>query len=197
MTDFDVTRSTLLARVRDSRDSESWEQFVEIYSPLVVRYCKNRGLQDADASDVSQEVMQVAIGSLRSFRYDRGRGSFRSWLLRVTYHKLGHFFDKQKRHPRGSGDTGVHKLLEAQPTLAVSREWDREYKRRLFEWAAARVRPEFKGTTWEAFQRTAQGREAPEAVAESVGMSVSAVYQAKSRVMSRLREKVLEVAEED
>jgi RNA polymerase sigma-70 factor (ECF subfamily) len=190
------TRATLIFRVRDSRDSKAWGEFVEIYEPLVKSYCRKRGLQEADTADVSQEVLQSVVGAVQKFRYDRRRGAFRSWLLAVTHHKLLHFFGRQKRQPRGSGETAVRKLLEAQPTLDEAREWDRDYKRRLFEWAAASVRREFQPATWEAFRLTAMEDRPPGEVAAQLGMSTSAVYQARSRVTARLRERILEVVDE-
>lgn len=111
----------------------------------------------------------------------------------MAHHKLGHYFERRKRQPAGSGDTRVHELLDAQPTLDDSRQWDQEYRRRLFDWAAERVRSEIQPVTWEAFRRTAIEDEDPAAVARELNLSASAVYQARSRVTARLRERILEV----
>jgi RNA polymerase sigma factor (sigma-70 family) len=196
MSESPLTRPTLLLRVRDARDSDAWEQFIDIYTPLVTGYCRKLGLQSADASDVTQEVFSAVTLAVRNFEYDPSKGSFRSWLLRVTRNKIGHFFNKKKREPQGSGETAVHKFLEAQPSLEDSREWDRQYKRRLFDWAAEEIRPEFQGTTWDAFWRTTVERESSQTVADDLGMKVGAVYQAKSRVMARLRLRILEIEDD-
>lgn len=197
MSELPLTRPTLLIRVRDARDSDAWEQFLDIYTPLVSGFCRKRGLQTADAADVTQEVLSTVAVAIRNFDYDPAKGSFRSWLLRITYNKLGNFFNKRKREPRGSGATSVRKLLEAQPTLEDSREWDREYKRRLFEWAAGEIRGEFQPTTWNAFWHTTVDRQSGKRVAEDLGMKIGAVYQAKSRVLARLRTRILEIEDDD
>ena len=197
MSDPQNTSSTLLARVRDAQDFEAWDQFLDIYTPMVRGFCSKRGLQAADAEDVSQEVMKSVAQSIRKFEYDRARGTFRSWLFTVTRSKLNNFFSARRRHPQGSGSTDMHRFLEEQPSLEEEREWDRDYKRRLFEWAAEDIRDEFQDTTWQAFWRTSVENSPTVTVAESLGMTAGAVYIAKSRVTARLRERILEVAEEN
>ena len=196
MSHAEPTRASLLLRVRDAHDSRAWEEFAEIYTPLVRQYCRKRGLQETDADDVCQDVLQAVSGALSRFEYDRARGSFRSWLLHVTHNKLGHFFEKRKRNPQGSGETAVQKLLEAQPTLEAEQEWGRDYKRQLFDWACEQVHGEFQHKTWEAFRRTAVEEEDLKKVAEDLEMTAGAVYTARSRVLARIRERILEVGDE-
>jgi len=187
------TRPTLLAGIRDPRNQVSWGEFIEIYEPLVCRYLRKHGLQEADAADVCQDVMQAVATAIRSFEYDPKRGSFRGWLLTVARSKLNNFFARSQRQPRGSGETAVHKLLEAQPGRQEEDEWESEFKRHLFHWAAERIRSEFQDSTWQAFWRVTVGEEAAKEVAASLGMSPGAVYIAKSRVLKRLTEKIQQV----
>jgi len=193
----DPTRASLILRVKDARDKEAWSSFVDIYQPLIEGYGRKRGLQAEDAADLTQEVMQTVASAIQRFEYERAKGPFRSWLLRITYHKLGHFFQRRKRHSQGSGETAMPKLLEQQPDVRAIREFDRDYKRRLFEWACEAVEKEFQSSTWDAFRRTMIDEEQPRHVAEALGMSTSAVYQAKSRVLARVREKVLEIVDDE
>jgi RNA polymerase sigma-70 factor (ECF subfamily) len=104
---------------------------------------------------------------------------------------LNTFFEAQRRLTRGSGDSAVQDWLANQPDhVDESAVWDREYERRLLDVAAEQVRLEFENPTWQAFWRTAvEGQPAKEA-AEGLGMSVGAVYIAKSRVLNRIKEKV-------
>ena len=96
---------------------------------------------------------------------------------------------------QGSGDTGILRVIDEQEDPSHSDLWEREYRRSLFEWAAERIRCEFEENTWQAFWRTSvDGRETAE-VAESLGVSVGAVYIARSRVLARLRREVEEVEE--
>lgn len=185
----DATRPSLLIRIRDARDREAWGQFVDFYAPLIYDMARRRGLQDADAADLTQEVLRSLAGAVARLDYDPGRGTFRGWLYTVTRNALNSFFESQRRQPRGSGDSSVQSWLENQPEPEdESAVWDHEYHRRLLVLAAERVRPSFEEATWQAFWQTAVlGRPARE-VGLALGMSVGAVYVARSRVLSRLKE---------
>jgi RNA polymerase sigma-70 factor (ECF subfamily) len=191
MTDPPVTRPSLLVRLRDARDADAWKQFVRLYAPLVFGYARRRGLQDADAADLSQEVLCAVHAGLGRLEYDPARGSFRGWLFTVVHRKLCDLLTRRRRQTQGSGDTRQQALLDEQPARDEEL-WNREYRRRVFAWAAERVRGNFAETTWQAFWLTAvEGKSGREA-AEALGLSVAAVYLAKSRVMARLKEQVRE-----
>jgi len=198
MEDSPVTRASLLLRIRDGQDKEAWRQFVEIYASLIYGFARKRGLQDADAADLMQDVLRSVASAVGRLDYDPRRGSFRSWLYTVTRNKLYSFLDGQRRHPRGSGDSGAQQLLEEQvgPDDSAA-AWDQEYQRRLFGWAADHVRAEFQESTWQAFWQTAVEGKGPKDVARELNLSPGAVYVAKSRVIARLREKIQEVQDEE
>ena len=197
MTQSDATRPSLLVRIRDPRDREAWEQFVEIYAPLVYRMARRRGLQDADAADLTQDVLRSVSGAVGRLDYDRARGTFRSWLYTVTRNALNTFFDAQRRAPRGSGDSAVQDWLEDRPAEdEESAAWDREYQQRVLAYAAEQVRPSFEESTWQAFWQTAVEGVPGKEVAQRLGMTVGAVYIAKSRVLGRIKEHVHQLLEE-
>lgn len=182
------TRPSLLVRLRDAQDRDAWRQFVQLYTPVVYGYGRRRGLQDADAADLAQEVMRAVAVSAGRFHYDPAHGSFRSWLFTVAHHKLHDLLARQRRQAQGTGDTAAQALLEEQPAPADADVWDEECQRRLFHWAADQVRGGFQDSTWQAFWQTAvEGKSGKEAAA-ALGMSVAAVYLAKGRVMARLKE---------
>jgi RNA polymerase sigma-70 factor (ECF subfamily) len=195
MDDPAATRASLLLRIRDPHDGEAWRQFVKIYASVVYGFARKRGLQDADAADLMQEVFRSIAGAAGRLDYDPRRGSFRSWLYTVTRNKLYNFLDGRKRQVQGSGDSGAQELLEeksAQEEDAAA-AWDREYERRLFAWAAEQVRGEFQPATWQAFWQTAvEGKSAGE-VGKMLGLSPGAVYVAKSRVLARLKQQIRQV----
>ena len=194
MNDAPVTRATLLLRVRDAENAAAWEQFVEIYTPLIFGFCRKRGLQDADAADLAQDVMRAVARAIGKFDYQPEQGTFRSWLFTITRNKFNTFLDRRRRQPQGTGETVVQEFLEAQPCPEKDESWDREYYQRLFEWACEQIRSEFKENTWQAFLRTTVNNEPGEVVARALGLSVGAVYIAKSRVLARVRECVNGVA---
>jgi RNA polymerase sigma-70 factor (ECF subfamily) len=184
------TRHTLLAKLRAPGDEAAWSEFVGLYEPLVYRLARRKGLQDADAQDLCQEVFRAVAGAIS--RWDPAGGSFRGWLRCITRNLLINLLARQRRHPRGSGDSAVQALLAAQPEpdAEASALFDAEYGRRLFEWAADAVRGEFTLKTWDAFWRTAVEGRRPGEVAAELGMSVGAVYIARSRVLARLRHRI-------
>ena len=196
MTDFPTTRPSLLVRIRSRDDQNAWAEFVEIYAPLIHAYSRRRGLQEADAANLTQDVLGSVVKSAERFEYDPSRGRFRSWLLTVTRNRVNDHFSGLKRHPRGSGDTGVRSLLEQEPERD-GQQWDDDYRHRLFHWVAEKIRDEFQETTWQAFWKTAVEGQAGKQVAENLAMSVGAVYIAKSRVLARLKVRVCEVDDED
>jgi RNA polymerase sigma factor (sigma-70 family) len=190
-----LTRLSLLARLADPRDRAAWREFVELYGTLVYRFARRRGLQDADASDLTQDVFLAIARTAGHWRYDSQKGSFRGWLYGVTRHRLAKF--ARKRHPRAvGGDAGpaTAELVDSNPEWEAA--WEREFQQQLFSRAAARVCGRFAPGTWQAFWQTAvEGREPP-VVAAELGLSVGAVYVAKSRVLARVAEEVRAIQSE-
>lgn len=197
MTPVPETRPSLLLRLRDARDQRAWSLFLEIYQPVILRLVRGRGLQEADAREVTQEVLLAVSGAIGRWEADPARGAFRSWLATIARNLVVNFLIRQSRHPRGSGDSDVKRWLEERPAPEgeLSALFDVEAKRQLFRWAADQVRDEFRETTWQAFWKTAVDDVSVNDVARELKMSVGSVYVARSRVMKRLREKVEEVRE--
>jgi RNA polymerase sigma-70 factor (ECF subfamily) len=193
MEESPATRASLLVRIRDGQDKDAWRQFVQTYAAVVYGFARKRGLQDADAADLMQEVFRAIALSAHRLEYDPRRGSFRSWLYTVTRNKLYNFLDGRKHQVRGSGDSGAQQRLEELSSAHgddAAALWDQEYERRLSTLAMDRVRGEFQEATWRAFWMTAvEGKSAREA-GTALRMSPGAVYVAKSRVLARLKEEV-------
>jgi RNA polymerase sigma-70 factor (ECF subfamily) len=195
MSDPPSTRPSLLVRLRDANDAGAWQQFVELYAPLVYRFARRHRLQDADAADLTQEVLRGVSGSIGRLDYDPARGTFRSWLFTLAHRKLCDFLTRRGREGQGSGDSGAHALLHELPAPEPD-VWEREYEQRLFAWAAERAQKEVTETTWQAFWQTAVEGRPPATVAQGLGISVGAVYIAKSRVQARLRHLIQEASME-
>src|SRR5262245_32629455 len=124
MADFPSTRPSLLVRLRDPKDQAAWREFVELYTPLVYNYARKQGLQDADAADLSQEVLGAVARAIGQLEYDPRLGAFRNWLFTILRRKLSDWRDAFANRIRGSGDTDTHQLLEQRPAPEdLEAEW--------------------------------------------------------------------------
>src|SRR5712691_3585277 len=107
MAEAQETHASLLVRVRNPADSPAWRQFVEFYAPLIFGFARRHGLQDADAADLTQDVLAAVAQAMRKWEYDPRRGSFRAWLFTAVRHRLQRFLADRHRQPRGSGDSAA------------------------------------------------------------------------------------------
>lgn len=194
-----TTRYSLLLRIADPLDHVAWLEFLAIYEPLVYRLARRKGLQDADARDLCQEVFRAVAGAARRWVPDPARGSFRGWLFRIARNLLVNSLRTQRRHGRASGESDFARLLDMQPAVDDddARDVDIEYRRRLFQLAAESIEREFTRSTWQAFWQTAVLSREVQRVAAELVISPGAVYIARSRVLARLRSRVGELAGEE
>jgi RNA polymerase sigma factor (sigma-70 family) len=194
MYEMPATRHSLLVRLYDPQDEQAWTEFLEIYEPLIYRLARRRGFQDADADDLSQEIFRSVAAAVERWRLNPDRGSFRAWLFLIARNAMINALKKKQRRPQATGDTQFRLLLESQPAPDDAAAMvEAEYERDLFHWAAEQIRGEFRPSTWQAFWLTGVEGHTPQAAANSVGLSVGAVYIARSRVMARLKEKIEQV----
>jgi RNA polymerase sigma-70 factor, ECF subfamily len=186
--------STLLDQIR-ARRPEAWRRLVDLYGPVVYRWSRQLGASDADAADVVQEVFAAVLDGADRFRRDRPGGSFEAWLRTITRHRAIDLFRRRQGQPDAEGGTrNYRQLLEVaesfeESSLSPPVEKDGSFSRRALEL----VRVEFENRTWEAFSRIVIDGQSPADVATDMGLSVMAVYKAKSRVLRRLRKELSDV----
>jgi RNA polymerase sigma factor (sigma-70 family) len=180
------TGTTLFGLLAQPASGQAWTKFVDRYGPQILRWCRARGLQQADAENVTQEVLSRFAKVARTFAYDPAKSGFRAWLRTVTRNALNDLV-KDTRKVRASGD---HRLLEILESLEAARsleqELDGEFRRELLEQAMGQVRLRVDPKTWQAFELLAIADKAGKEVAQQLQMSVAAVYMAKSRVVRML-----------
>jgi RNA polymerase sigma factor (sigma-70 family) len=193
-----TTRQSLVMRLRNLDDQAAWTEFVAIYEPLVYQLARQKGLQDADAQDLCQEVFRAVAGAIERWDPDPAKGRFRAWLFRIARNLLVDYFSDQRRQARGTGRTSVQEMLEACPVQDAQAKADfaAEFKRQAFCWAAKQVKREFAESTWRSFWETGVKNRPIDQVAKEVGVSTGAVYIARSRVLARLRERVQQLTED-
>jgi RNA polymerase sigma-70 factor (ECF subfamily) len=195
MAEVPPTRASLLVRLRDPQDAAAWREFVALYGPLIYNHARKQGLQDADAADLSQDVLIAVAGAVGRLEYDPRRGAFRSWLFTVVRRRLANWRRAARGRARGGTPANSRQLEECPEPQQAEADWQADWEERLYAWARDWVRREVTETTWQAFWRTAiDGRPGKE-VAQELGLSVAAVYRARSRVLARLKELVRSVQE--
>lgn len=177
----EATSPTLLGRLAAGADGRAWEQFVVLYTPLLTRWSRRLGLSDADTADFVQDVFVVLVQCLPRFRYD-ARRSFRAWLKTILLNAWRKQVRRAAAAPRTGGDPDH--IPDLDPTALVD---EAEHNDFLVRRALELARAGFEPTTWKAcWEFVVAGRPA-EAVAAELGLTVNAVYIAKSRVLRHLR----------
>jgi RNA polymerase sigma-70 factor (ECF subfamily) len=182
------TSPTLLDRVR-ANEGDAWQRFVRLYSPLVYSWAKRCGLPNQDAADVLQEVFHSVAKNITTFRITP-TGSFRGWLWAITRNKVRDHFRVSEATPVG-GSEMQHRLQEIPEDEPESWSTDGESSRvGVVSRAAELIRGDFEHHTWQAFWRLTVENHVARDIATDLNMSVDAVYQAKARVLRRLREEL-------
>ena len=192
------TRPSLMLRLRDPQDQQAWTQFVSVYEPLVLRLLRQRGLQEADARDVTQQVVLAVTQAVERWQPDGRAASFRRWLFAIARKLALKFIQRGTGASgparRGVGGTDMLDLLNSlpEPEHRTVTTFDEEYRNEVFVWAAEQVRGEFRESTWDVFWRTCVLNEPIAEVASDLGITTGSVYVARSRIIARLRQRVEE-----
>jgi RNA polymerase sigma-70 factor (ECF subfamily) len=191
--DSPLTRTSLVLQLREPGNQAAWQEFSRLYGPVIYGFARKRGLQDADAADLMQDVMRRVSGAIGRLDYDRKQGTFRGWLFTITRNLIFNFLSARSIRPQGSGDSTTNKLLNQAPAASTddgADTWELEYQRRLAALAMEKIKSEFQESSWRAFWLTAVDGKSAGEVSKELKMSTGAIYVAKSRVLARLKEEV-------
>ncbi len=176
-----TTSVTFLERIT-AGDEISWNQFMEIYSPLIRLVGGDWGLSAVERDELVQDVMVNFFKASRNFRYDKGRGSFRAYLRTIVRNCVFAIIRKRE-HDIGCPD----KEPSASVDCAFEEKWDSEWRNHLLGEALNVLKREMDAISYRAFYRYAIEGEDPSRVAAELGLSVNAVYVNKCRALGRLR----------
>ncbi|MEQ1904478.1 MAG: sigma-70 family RNA polymerase sigma factor [Pirellulaceae bacterium] len=188
-----ITSASLLLRIRDPNDHDSWQEFESIYGPFLRAWCQRKGVNDSNADDIVQEVLAIVARSIHRFEYQREKGGFRAWLATVASRKL-------RRHLNGRA-TRTESISTLAPAweenlVDADSDWLELFSTHVFKAACDRVRGSFSPQTWQCFEATwLANREASE-VAETIGIPLHSVFVNKSRVLKRLELEVRLLADD-
>jgi RNA polymerase sigma-70 factor (ECF subfamily) len=187
-----ATRASLFFRLYRSGgvDEGAWREFVDRYGRLIYKWCRYWQLQDADAEEVTQQVLVQLLSKMRGFVYEPS-GSFRAWLKTVTHNVWRNLAVSRKCVPVGGRDSEEwEQLLTIAARDDLNRRLEQRFDHELLDEAIVRVRLRVAPHNWEAFRLTALDGAAPQEVARRLTMKVAHVYAARSSVQRLLREEV-------
>lgn len=195
------TRRSLLSRLRDLGDSDSWRTFFETYWRLLYNVARKAGLNDTEAQDVVQETVIAVARKMPEFRYDPAKGSFKQWLLLITRRRIHDQLRRVYRSPfvgptsgdAGDGLTASLSTALVAPDVQIDVAWEQEWRANLFEAALARVRQRVNPKQYQVFDYCVLQEVRPSEVARMLGLNAAQVYLAKHRVSLAVKRAVKEL----
>ncbi len=191
------TSTTLLDQVK-AGDSDAWRRLVQLYCPLVYKWCRQCDMQAEDAADVAQEVFSAVARHVSDYRRARGKGSFRAWLVTITRNKIRDHYRRRQGRPQARGGTEMQRQLAAIPDLSstlLAKSAHTGEKNALLHRVLELVRTQVEVRTWEAFWRLTVEEHQAADIAADLDMHVRAVYEAKYRVLRRIRREMHQLGE--
>jgi RNA polymerase sigma-70 factor (ECF subfamily) len=187
MSEFPETNENLIVYVRDPSNRAAWDQFEQLYRPVIFRIARAKGLQHADALDLVQQVLMSVSAAIGRYEKQSEGVRFRNWLSRVTRNAILKALSRGPCDPAAGGTDAMNVLRDVPADDATEALIDLEYRREVFVRAAARVRTEVQEETWLAFEATVLQDVSIEVATKRFGMSTGSVYAARSRIMRRLQ----------
>ena len=183
------TSASLLMLAGREGNADAWRRLEAIYSPILRNWLHVHGVKAADADDLAQDVLLTVLRELPKFDHSGRPGAFRSWLRTTLVHRVRDFWRSRRREPPAVGGTSWSQRCEqlSDESSALSREWNLAHDQQVMAQLLKQVRPRFEVKTWDAFWRQVYNGQRADDVAAELGMSLSSVYVARSRVLKTLR----------
>jgi len=183
------TRQSLLLRAQNG-ETNAWKDLVDLYRPLILGWLTRQGVPARDLEDLSQEVLLSVVKHLPAFRHSGQRGAFRTWLRTILCSRTADYWRALDADTQAQGGSGFTAALQqiADPDSDLNRQWDEEHDRYVLHCLLDLVEEEFEPVTLQAFRRLALDGVSGAEAAQELGLSVAAVYAAKSRVLARIRQ---------
>ena len=191
--DWLPTRASLLRRLKQWEDQESWRDFFNTYWKLIYNAAVKAGLNDAEAQDVVQDIVIAVAKKIEDFRYDPALDSFKGWLLYLTRKRIALHYRKRERErgrpSRGAESADVGAELERLPDPAVNFEaiWNEEWEKNLADAALARAKQDSNPRQFQIFSCYVLKQWPVKEVAKTLGVTVAQVYLAKHRISALVR----------
>jgi RNA polymerase sigma-70 factor (ECF subfamily) len=183
------TNPSLLYRATGG-DEAAWERIVVLYQPMIRGWLQRHGVHPQEAADLAQEVLAVVVRELKHFAHAGHTGSFRGWLRAITVNRARGFLRDGKWRELAAGGSGVFEVIEQleDSESPLTQEWNAEHDAHVVRQVLALVQTDFEPATVRVFRRLVLDEARAAEVAAEMGMTVAAVYAARSRVLQRIRQ---------
>lgn len=190
------TRRSLLSRLRNLDDHESWRAFFELYWRLLYQVARRAGLGESDAQDVVQETVVAVARKMPEFRYDPARGTFKHWLFRIVRRRIADHLRRVYRQPSqetlansaGTDDDDSGSIILGEATSAIDTAWEQEWEQSVFEAAVARVREHTNPRHFQVFDCCVRLGWPTAKVAGTLAMNAAQVYLIRHRVSQAVKQ---------
>lgn len=177
-----VTTATVLQKLRDFDNHAAWDSFADRFRTPVISFARGMGLKSNDAEDVAQETLLAFAQAYRDGKFDPARGRLSQYLFGIAYRQSL----KARRSVPANAETGALSQIPDEQTATGI--WDTEWERSLLQRCLTQVQIEFEPVTYRAFELTVREEQDPAQVAETMKINIKSVYNAKHRILKRIRE---------
>ena len=189
------TRSSVLRAVADTQNEAAWRRFFDLYAGFIYSIARSKGMGDTDADDIVQVVFADLVRTLPTFKYDRTKGKFRSYLSGLVHWRV---MDRLKA---GKRDADIKAAFSDESKTAASSPGDdgfaeREWQAAALEEALRRIKPDVRPEHYAAFVASAVEGQDTESVMRLYGLTSDNLYQIRKRLTERLRETMAAVIAE-
>lgn len=176
-----ATQSSLLSRVRDLQDADSWLRFDKLYRPMLTEYARQRGLRQEASEDIAQQCLAAIVNAIPRFRRQK---SFRAWLRKMVHHKVSDHLTRENRHLQSASDAIEQAVVnESAPVQLWQQRWNEAH----IQYILDELRGEVAEHTLRAFEMYVIHEYPVEEIERILGMTANQIYVAKSRVLHHLR----------
>lgn len=197
MAEMPDTQDSLIAQLRDTENVEAWQSFAQLYRPVVYRLARARGLQHADAEDLSQQVL-LSVARAIPLWQRQPQASFRHWLRRIARNAIINSLTRAPKDRAGGGSEFLAIVQNISGNVTeIESQVDIEYQRQVYRHAAQIVRDEVHEDSWRAFVLTVVDGQSTTDVAKQLGKTIGAIHAVRSRVMRKLQNAVRGLMEAD
>lgn len=198
--EFIPTRLSLLSRLKDWDDEESWKDFFNTYWKLIYGVALKSGLSDPEAQDVVQDAVLSVAKKMHDFKYDPAIGSFKSWLLLITKRRITDHLRKKYRQPEAAerrpaetARTATIERIEDPAPLNLEVVWNEEWEKNIMDAAIQRVKKQVKPRQYQMFDFYVLKKWPVTKVARTLDVNIGQVYLAKHRVTRLIKKEIREL----